>query len=101
MKSFFLLEYIIALMCQLFLFYWFANEIYLESLNLHYATWNSNWYMFSKEQKQMLYILRMFWIKAEHYYVGPFNQMSLKTFLDVSVCTVVTVVSRLTVGSIE
>nr|UTQ11396.1 odorant receptor 2 [Holotrichia oblita] len=50
-QQMFALEFLCAMLVQLFLFYWHANEIILESAEIASAIWESDWLEYNQEIK--------------------------------------------------
>lgn len=91
--------YLLALLIQLFLFYWHANEVTLEvlttaspqlsfinhfcfkSINVGRAVTDSEWYKFTRKDKQALLMVLTRAQKPSVLSVGGFYPMSLSTFL--------------------
>nr|XP_022917715.1 odorant receptor 49b-like [Onthophagus taurus] len=83
-QQLFVLEYLSAMFVQLFLFYWHANEIILESIGIASAIWDSDWMNYTTSVKKSLMLVMMRAQKPLTLSVGPFYIMSTQTALSVS-----------------
>ncbi|GLV40357.1 Odorant receptor 43a [Carabus blaptoides fortunei] len=81
----FTIEYLISMLIQLFMFYWYANEIMLESLKVCSAVWESQWYDCSNSVKKECVKHHNMIIK---YVEDLDNLISSVMFLDFMVCSV-------------
>lgn len=82
-RLFFMSEYLVALMVQLFLFYWHGNETILENRNLSMALYSCEWYDECKRFKTSLMIMIEGFKLPVKFNIGRFYEMSLPTFLSI------------------
>ncbi|XP_068630393.1 odorant receptor 10-like [Battus philenor] len=75
--------FVVACLIQLLLFYWFSNEVTLESLNVCYGVYESDWISCNNKIKKELYLLGLSTRKKLVFKAGPFNAMSLTTFVSI------------------
>ncbi|XP_022834239.1 odorant receptor 49b-like, partial [Spodoptera litura] len=73
--------FVIACLIQLLLFYWFANEVTVESTFVSYSTFESDWPQANKKLQKEVALLGLTTKKILVFRAGPFNQMSLTTFI--------------------
>ncbi|CAH1102964.1 unnamed protein product [Psylliodes chrysocephalus] len=72
-----------CIICRTFIFYWYADQLTLEASDIARALFESNWYEQTKVVKQMVSIMLMRCNREVALYIGPFDKMSLRTFLAV------------------
>lgn len=77
------LQYLSSIMGQLFLFYWHANEIILESLDVSIAIWEGQVYSYPLNVQKSLQFVMLRAQKPLTLNVGPFYAMSTTTALSV------------------
>ncbi|XP_044737131.1 odorant receptor Or2-like [Chrysoperla carnea] len=82
-KLFVYIEYLTASLIELFLFYWFANEVILESLKVSVSIWDCKWYTFDTKSRQLLVMIMMRSQRPLIFRAGPFNEMSLATYIGI------------------
>ncbi|XP_044736898.1 odorant receptor Or2-like [Chrysoperla carnea] len=82
-RLFFTVEYLIAMIIVLFISYWHANEVLVESLKVADSVGISSWYTFDNKSKHLLRLILMRSQKPLVLTAGPFHKMSLETFLDI------------------
>ncbi|KAK9729883.1 7tm Odorant receptor [Popillia japonica] len=70
-QQMFALEFLIAMLIQLFLFYWHANEIMLQSVEVAKAIWESDWFEYSEDIKKSLVLVILRCQKPLTLSVGP------------------------------
>nr|WCC57424.1 odorant receptor 27 [Papilio glaucus] len=75
--------FVLACLIQLLLFYWFSNEVTEESLKVSYATFESDWVKCDKTIQKEVYLLGLTLSKRLEFKAGPFNEMSLTTFVNI------------------
>ncbi|XP_077293973.1 odorant receptor 10-like [Arctopsyche grandis] len=80
-RMFSMLEYVLAMMTQLLLFYWHSNEVIIEVEKLAFALYSCNWFDENKSFKTNLIILGEGLKLPIKFTVGPFQTMSLPTFV--------------------
>ncbi|CAH1101725.1 unnamed protein product [Psylliodes chrysocephalus] len=74
---------------RLFIFYLYADQLTFEASGIGQAAFESNWYEQPKEIKQMVITIIMRCNKEVSLSIGPFDKMSLKTFVVVSKIAIV------------
>nr|WCC57362.1 odorant receptor 27 [Papilio dardanus] len=73
--------FVVACLIQLLLFYWFSNEVTEESLKVSYGAFESDWVNCGKAIKKEIHLLGLTLSKRLVFKAGPFNEMSLTTFV--------------------
>ncbi|KAH9629221.1 hypothetical protein HF086_009611 [Spodoptera exigua] len=73
--------FVVACLIQLLLFYWFANEVTIESTFVSYSTFESDWPQANNKLQKEIALLGLTTKKILVFRAGPFNQMSLTTFI--------------------
>nr|QNS36236.1 olfactory receptor 49b [Mythimna separata] len=73
--------FVVACLIQLLLFYWFANEVTIESTFVSYSTFESNWPIADKTVQKEVALLGITTEQILVFRAGPFNKMSLATFI--------------------
>ncbi|XP_013184400.1 odorant receptor Or2-like [Amyelois transitella] len=73
--------FVMACLIQLLLFYWHANEVTVESTLVSYSTFKSNWPQSTAKIQKEVAILGLSTNKKLVFRAGPFNEMSLQTFI--------------------
>ncbi|XP_047020273.1 odorant receptor 49b-like isoform X1 [Helicoverpa zea] len=73
--------FVMACLIQLLLFYWYANEVTHESTFVSYSTFESNWPEANNKLQREVALLGLTTEKMLVFKAGPFNQMSLATFI--------------------
>ncbi|XP_064292109.1 odorant receptor 49b isoform X2 [Plodia interpunctella] len=76
-------QFVIACLIQLLLFYWHANEVTTESVLVSYSTFESNWTEAPASVQKEVALLGITTNKRLVFRAGPFNEMSLRTFIAV------------------
>nr|ARN17891.1 odorant receptor 18 [Cephus cinctus] len=76
-----LMEYLAIMMTQIFLYYWHGNELKLESLKIHDAAYNCDWYSFDRNSQQTIMFIMMRGQKPIYLTAGKFYYVTLETFL--------------------
>lgn len=76
--------FLVCLLGELFAFYWYANEITLQSAAVGDSVARSNWYKFPKPVEKALGLILLMSQKPCNLYVGRFYKMSLDTFVMVN-----------------
>ncbi|XP_077294863.1 uncharacterized protein LOC143917252 [Arctopsyche grandis] len=77
----FMLEFLMSMMIQLFLFYWHGNEIICENENLLFSMYCCEWFKESKRFKTSFLIMTDGFKLPIKFTVGSFYDMSLPTFV--------------------
>ncbi|XP_072940963.1 odorant receptor 10-like isoform X2 [Epargyreus clarus] len=75
--------YLSACLVQLLLFYWHSNEVTEESLLVSYSTFKSDWVGTNRSLQKEMAILAHTTNKRLVFRAGPFNEMSLTTFVSI------------------
>ncbi|KAM3961923.1 olfactory receptor 36 [Aphomia sociella] len=75
--------FVVACLIQLLLFYWHANEVTEESLLVQYGIFESDWYFSNKTVQKELALLGLTTTTKLVFKAGPFNVMSLATFISI------------------
>lgn len=74
------LSYVVLIMVQLFIPYWNANEVLVESLNIGEAIYNAPWYLFNRRNRlNTLMIIRRSQIPLR-IMIGTFSPITLQIF---------------------
>nr|ARO70514.1 Odorant Receptor 39-2 [Dendrolimus punctatus] len=76
--------FVLACLIQLLLFYWHSNEVTVESTFVSYSVFQSNWMGCDIKLQKEVYLLGLLTSKRLTFRAGPFNEMSLTTFVAVS-----------------
>ncbi|XP_059061370.1 odorant receptor Or2-like [Achroia grisella] len=76
-------EFVLACLIQLLLFYWHANEVTEESKLVSYGTFESDWVDSDKKLQKEVALLGLTTTKIFVFKAGPFNVMSLATFISI------------------
>ncbi|CAH1163297.1 unnamed protein product [Phaedon cochleariae] len=76
-------QFAFSMLIRLLLYYWYGNEITLQSSNIAIAIWNSKWYEESLKVKNLMLMMMMRCTRNLCLEIGPFNTMSLRTFLGI------------------
>ncbi|XP_023312069.1 odorant receptor Or2-like [Anoplophora glabripennis] len=71
------------MLIRLLVYYWYANEIMLESLNVSTAVYECGWYDEPQNVKQMMLLVIQRANKALELDIGPFTTMTLRSFLGI------------------
>ncbi|RVE49272.1 hypothetical protein evm_006066 [Chilo suppressalis] len=66
---------------QLLLFYWHSNEVTEDSVLVSYGVFESDWYQAENKYQREVALLGITTTKRLAFRVGPFNEMTLKTFV--------------------
>nr|WPO56513.1 odorant receptor [Leucinodes orbonalis] len=74
-----------ACLVQLLLFYWHSNEVCRESTLVSYGTFCSKWTQAGPLVQREVALLGLTTDKRLVFRAGPFNEMTLTTFIAVSV----------------
>ncbi|GJQ70816.1 hypothetical protein Trydic_g743 [Trypoxylus dichotomus] len=82
-QQLFALEFLVAMLIQLFLFYWHANEIILQSVKIATSIWESDWFEYDEQIKKSLMLVMLRSQKPLTLSVGPFYSMSTETALTI------------------
>ncbi|KAJ8947657.1 hypothetical protein NQ318_009541 [Aromia moschata] len=72
--------FVTTILIRLMTYYYYANELMLQSSNIGNAIWESKWYEEPQKVKQMMIIMIMRSNKALALVIGPFTTMTLSTF---------------------
>ncbi|CAD0198489.1 unnamed protein product [Chrysodeixis includens] len=75
--------FVVACLIQLLIFYWYANEVTFESTFVSYSTFQSDWPDSDKKVQREVALLSMKMDKVLEFKAGPFNKMSLATFVSI------------------
>ncbi|XP_014357315.2 odorant receptor 49b-like [Papilio machaon] len=75
--------FVVACLIQLLLFYWFSNEATEESLKVGYGAFESDWVKCDKAIQKEIHLLGLILSKRLVFKAGPFNEMSLTTFVSI------------------
>ncbi|XP_030034637.1 odorant receptor Or2 [Manduca sexta] len=75
--------FLMACLIQLLLFYWHSNEVTIESDLVSYSTFQSNWAQSNKNIQKEVALLALTTRKKLVFRAGPFNVMSLSTFVSI------------------
>ena len=75
--------FFITMVLKIFIYYWFSNEILVESQEIPLSIWNSPWYNFDEDIKKSLTLIIVRAQKPLSLMVGPFYQMSTETLVSV------------------
>ncbi|XP_074026902.1 odorant receptor 10 isoform X2 [Leptinotarsa decemlineata] len=78
-----LLVFTVSMLIRLLVYYWYGNEIIVESSNIAVAIWESEWYEESKKVKNLMLIMMMRCNRELCLEIGPFNTMSLNTLIGI------------------
>ncbi|KAJ8958194.1 hypothetical protein NQ314_006447 [Rhamnusium bicolor] len=78
-------EFAFCMLIRLLVYYWYANEVMVQSTNIAIAIWESGWYEEPLEVQQMMKMMILRSNKALGLDIGPFATMTLNSFLGVSV----------------
>ncbi|XP_023310497.1 odorant receptor Or2-like [Anoplophora glabripennis] len=76
-------EFAICMVIRLLVYYWYANEIMLESINISTTVYECGWYDEPRKVKQMMVMVILRANKALGLDIGPFTTMTLNTFLGI------------------
>ncbi|XP_018567067.2 odorant receptor Or2-like [Anoplophora glabripennis] len=76
-------EFVFSMLLRLLVYYWYANEIMLESINVSTAIYECGWYDEPKKVKQMMLLMIQRANKVLKLDIGPFTTMTLGTFLSI------------------
>ncbi|XP_049866228.1 uncharacterized protein LOC126366927 [Pectinophora gossypiella] len=75
--------YMGACLVQLLIFYWHSNDVTVESTKVSYATFECNWIGADRELQREVALIGVTTTKRLAFDAGPFNEMSLPTFLGI------------------
>ncbi|XP_050682077.1 odorant receptor 49b-like [Leptidea sinapis] len=75
--------YVNACLIQLLLFYWHSNEVTETCLLVSYGIFESNWVHTNCNLRRDIFLLGELTSKKLVFNAGPFNNMSLKTFVSI------------------
>nr|QHN69136.1 odorant receptor 8 [Sirex nitobei] len=73
--------YLGAMMIQILLYYWYGNELMLESTKMSEGLYESEWYVFDKRNRQILLGMIMRSQRPLYLTAGQFYNVTLETFL--------------------
>ncbi|KAL0840679.1 hypothetical protein ABMA28_015875 [Loxostege sticticalis] len=73
--------FVVACLIQLLLFYWHSNVVSQESTVVSYGTFESNWVGLDQRTQKEVYLLGLTTSTRLVFKAGPFNEMSLTTFV--------------------
>ncbi|XP_075971077.1 odorant receptor 10-like [Anticarsia gemmatalis] len=73
--------FVVACLIQLLLFYWYANEVTVESMFASYSVFESDWPASNKKLQKEIALLGLTTKKRLFFKAGPFSEMSLPTFI--------------------
>ncbi|KAG5900095.1 hypothetical protein JTB14_016064 [Gonioctena quinquepunctata] len=76
-------QFAVSMLIRLLVYYWYGNEIIVESSNLAVAIWESKWYEEPTRMKNMMLITMMRCKRVLCLEIGPFNIMSLNTMIGI------------------
>nr|UTN00907.1 odorant receptor [Semanotus bifasciatus] len=76
-------EFAFCMVIRLLVYYWYANEIMIQSSEVSLAVWESDWYEEPQNVKQMMLIMIMRSNKPLVLDIGPFSTMTLNAFLGI------------------
>ncbi|XP_017777947.1 PREDICTED: odorant receptor 4-like [Nicrophorus vespilloides] len=79
----FAIEYLFAILIQMFIFYWYANDIIIESMKVAEAVWHTDFYEFPLDVQKDLIIFMMRAQKPLTLKVGPFYPISTTTAISI------------------
>ncbi|XP_050305327.1 odorant receptor 49b-like [Anthonomus grandis grandis] len=77
----FLLAYLIALVLQVFIFGWLADEIKVQSLAIADSFYFSEWYDLDPNSKKLIHIVMIRAQKSSNILIGPFGPLTVETAL--------------------
>lgn len=75
--------FVTACLIQLLLFYWHSNEVTVESNSVSYCVFKSGWTSCDVKLRKEIYLLSLTTKTRLVFKAGPFNEMSLTTFVAV------------------
>ncbi|CAG9861693.1 unnamed protein product [Phyllotreta striolata] len=75
--------FVICMLTRLFGYYWYANEIIVESLNIPTSIWNGKWYEEPLKTQKMMLIMMKKCSRPLTMDIGPFNIMSINTLIGI------------------
>ncbi|CAH2991968.1 unnamed protein product [Chilo suppressalis] len=75
--------YLGACLIQLLIFYWYSNEVTVESAKVSYGVFASDWPLISNKYQREVALLGVATAKTLVFEAGPFNEMTLSTFLGI------------------
>ncbi|KAI7815191.1 Odorant receptor Or27a [Rhyzopertha dominica] len=83
LKILFAVEYLSAMLYQLYIFYYTANDVILESTAISTAIWTSKWYECTPKVKNLLRVIMLRAQRPLTLSVGPFYVMSTETAINI------------------
>ncbi|XP_072381811.1 odorant receptor 10-like [Diabrotica undecimpunctata] len=79
----FSIMFVICMLTRLLGYYWYANEIIIETSNIPLAIWSSKWYEEPKKTQDMMMIMMLKCSRPLALNIGPFNTMSINTLIGI------------------
>ncbi|CAH1107764.1 unnamed protein product [Psylliodes chrysocephalus] len=75
--------FVISMLTRLFGYYWYANEILVESANIPMAIWSGKWYEEPLKTQSMMLLMMLRCSRPLTMDIGPFNTMSINTLIGI------------------
>ncbi|XP_048478102.1 odorant receptor Or2-like [Plutella xylostella] len=75
--------YFISTFIELFMLYWFYNDVTVMSQKVSSGVWESHWYRYSVRSQRLVLVLMQGLNTRMVFSAGPFNDMTLVTFLGI------------------
>ncbi|XP_048484361.1 odorant receptor Or2-like isoform X3 [Plutella xylostella] len=78
---------VLALMIEAFYYYWHGHQVRYQSENISAAVYDSDWVDKSPEIRRLVYIMSSTVNRKLVYNAGPFNEVTVVTFIQVFMLT--------------